>query len=910
VTFLFTDIEGSTRLWESAPDAMGSAIERHDSLVRSAVAAHGGYVFATGGDGFAVAFARAGEALAAALDAQAALAVEAWPPRAPVRVRMALHTGEVAERDGDYFGTPVNQVARLMAVGHGGQILCSAITAGLLGSTTTLLDLGEHRLRDLSAPERVFQVGDGVFPPLRSVDMVPTNLPTLATELVGREVEMTEVLSLLAAHRVVTVTGVGGIGKTSLSLAAAAALAPKFADGCWFVELASHRNGDQVPRAVATAMGAAATDLGELARYLAGRQALIVLDNCEHLLDDATALVRPVLAAAPEVRILATSREPLGVVGEAVHRVRSLTLPEPEADVATAERASAVQLFVERAAEASGGFVLDAAAVGPVVEICRRLDGIPLAIELAAARTRAMATREVAARLRERFRLLGGGARGAHERHRTLLAAVSWSHDLLDEHERVVFRRLAVFPASFDLEGAEAIVGADDGTDVVDCVVRLVDRSLVQYEPASGRYRLLETLRQFGLDRLAEAGETAAAQERHTGFVLNLARQLSGGPDAGRTPEAIARFHAELDNIRAAADWLDEAGRWEELITLCRRLYQNLSLNETTNGYRWYRRAAEHDASLQGQDRVDALGQLSYLANDAGDLDGARVFAEQSTSLADSLGLEQSPWAWAGRSAAFMFTDDAALACESGETAVAVAETRGDQEALITALCFLVAARAGVGDDDARGPIGDRLLRAAASSDDPWVLPSALVSLASSYCQTRLEPDFEAACRVFEDHPFAEEGIEPFIEYWVHHHWGFAEVALGRPTGVSRLVKALRIADRLGADAGLMHGIGTITAGLALGCVNAGDLVAAAQLTGYAASHVAALDQFHNPGRTYAEQKVERALHALPTGERSRNERIGAALTRREFMSLVGLVQLKIAEAPETHAGSHVTLGP
>jgi hypothetical protein len=327
-----------------------------------------------------------------------------------------------------------------------------------------------------------------------------------------------------------------------------------------------------------------------------------------------------------------------------------------------------------------------------------------------------------------------------------------------------------------------------------------------------------------------------------------------------------------------------------------------LVLNETTNGYRWYRRAAENDAGLHGQDRVDVLGQLSYLANGAGDIDGARTLAEQSISLAESGGLEPSPWAWVAKSAAHMFTDQAGPAAESGETAVKVAETRGDQQALITSLSFLLAARGGIDDDDAPDLIGDRLLALAASSDDPWVLPSALVSIASAHSQTRSEPDFEAACRVFEDHPFDEDAIEPFIAYWVHHHWGFAEVALGRPAGVTRLVKALRIADRLGAGAGLMHGIGTITAGLALGCVNCGDLSVAAKVTGYARTHVAPLDQFHNPGRTYAEHHVERALAGLSADERARNEHRGAALTRRQFMTLVSTIEESISGTSSTGA--------
>jgi len=406
--FLFTDIEGSTRLWQAAPDKMREALERHDSILRSAIDAHGGYVFSTGGDGFGAAFARADEALGAAGDAQAALGAEVWPEGAPILVRMGVHTGAVEERDGDYFGTPVNQAARLMAIGHGGQVLCSAVTAGLAGAAVTLVDLGEHRLRDLSAAQRVFQVGDGRFPALRSLDAVPGNLPIVLTELVGRTDDIARLVSLVERERLVTLTGVGGIGKTRLALAVAAAVAPSFADGCWFAELAPATTGGEVLGAVGEAMRGPATDRAALARYVADRQVLLVLDNCEHVLTDAAGLAQALLAAGPDVAIVATSREPLGVDGEAVRGVASLGVPDDEAAVADAAVTAAVRLFVARAESATGRFVLDESNVAAVTAICRQLDGIPLAIELAAAWVRAMTPAEIARRLGERFRLLAG----------------------------------------------------------------------------------------------------------------------------------------------------------------------------------------------------------------------------------------------------------------------------------------------------------------------------------------------------------------------------------------------------------------------------------------------------------------------------------------------------------------------
>ena len=395
VTFLFTDIEGSTRLWDSAPEVMRAALERHDSILRSEIEGHEGYVFSTGGDGFAAAFARAGEAVAAAVEAQRELTAETWPGAAPLRVRMGLHTGEAAERDGDYFGTAVNRAARLMATANGGQVLCSRSTADLASGVVAFRSLGEHRLRDLAAAEQVFQVGDDVFPPLRSVDAVPTNLPTTRTELLGRSAEVASLVALSARERLITLTGVGGVGKTRLALGVAAAVAPDYGDGCWLVDLAPVSDGDEVPLAAAAAMRAPATDAAALVNYLGDRRMLVVLDNCEHVIGDVAELVDEILEAASEVHVVATSREPLGLDGEVVRRVNSLDTAADDATVEEALDTPAVRLFVDRAEAVADRFVLNESTVGPVVEICRRLDGIPLALELAAARMRSMPPEEI-----------------------------------------------------------------------------------------------------------------------------------------------------------------------------------------------------------------------------------------------------------------------------------------------------------------------------------------------------------------------------------------------------------------------------------------------------------------------------------------------------------------------------------
>ena len=372
----------------------------------------------------------------------------------------------------------------------------------------------------------------------------------MRTDLLGRAVEVTTLAEVANRERLLTLTGVGGVGKTRPALGVAAAVSPTYMDGCWLVDLAPIADGANVPMTVAAAIGAPATEASALVDYLADRQMLLVLDNCEHLIGDVADLVESLLAGAREIHVLTTSREPLGLDGEVIRRVSSLAVPTSNTTVKEALAAAAVHLFVDRATAVAGGFVLDEANVNAVIEICQRLDGIPLAIELAAARIRSMPPEDLSRRLDERFKLLSGGSRRAQERHRTLLATVSWSHDLLVPVEQEVFRRLAVFPASFTLEAAEDVTGRDDHSiDVTDSLLGLVDRSLLQFDPEEGRYRLLETLRQFAADRLAESGEAETLRERHarffTGLVEHQAPRLTG-------PEylsALAILTPEIDNL-------------------------------------------------------------------------------------------------------------------------------------------------------------------------------------------------------------------------------------------------------------------------------------------------------------------------------------------------------------------------
>lgn len=587
VTFLFTDVEGSTLLWERHPEAMHRALARHDAILRAAVTERGGTVFNTVGDAVFAAFGAAGPAAEAALAAQRALLAEPWGPTGPLRVRMALHTGEPLARGGDYFGPPLNRCARLVATAHGGQLLVSRasaerLRAAGLPASAELRDLGAHRLRDLREPEQVFQLVapglPGEFPRLRSLDTLPNNLPMQLSTFVGRRRELAQVIALVEkGTRLLTLTGAGGSGKTRLALQVAADLADDYAEGAWLVELAPLADPDLVPQAVATALGLresmrprprqGAPRAGEgsswaiwlerLAGYLQGRQVLLVLDNCEHLVEACARLVEALLRGCPGLQVLATSREALEVAGEVVWQVPPLSMPEPgEASPAELLGFESVRLFVDRARAAQPGFALGPENAEAVAQICRRLDGIPLALELAAARLKTMSPAQVAARLDDRFRLLTGGSRTALARQQTLLAMMNWSYDLLDEDERAMLRRISVFGGGFTLEAVEAIAAGTGEPDPLALLDRLAAKSLLHMEEGDPpRYRLLETVRQYACGKLLESGEAAELRRRHGAWFLTLAEEAAAGIER-REPEAgLDRLAAEHDNLRSALAW-------------------------------------------------------------------------------------------------------------------------------------------------------------------------------------------------------------------------------------------------------------------------------------------------------------------------------------------------------------------
>ena len=523
VTFLFTDIQDSTRLWDESPADMAAAVQIHDAILRNAIDRHEGYVFATGGDGFAAAFATPAGAATAAIESQLELGAD---PNVQFAVRMGVHTGEAVERDRNYFGSEVNRTARLMALGHGGQILVSDTTASMLRSRLTLRALGEHVVRGLRGRIAVFQVvADGLpgeFPVLRSVDSFVGNLPQQLSSLIGREQLVHDVAELVRSNRLVTLCGVGGVGKTRLSLEVGAELASEFPDGVWMVELAAVGDGAAVPAAIATVLGITPQGdvpiLDTVAEALAGRRVLLLLDNCEHVLGDATRAVEVMLGRAGSLKIVATSREPLGLSGETGVTVNPLT-------VAGGMTSDAVTLFVDRARAVRPNFdVQDPTDAAAVTEICEAVDGLPLGIELAAARMAAMSAVEVRDRLADRFRLLRGTTPGP-ERQLTLRHVVEWSYDLLSENERALLRTISVFAGGFDLASIDAVTESGDEIEVLQTLDSLVRKSLVIADLSASRtrYGMFETIRQFAVDRLTDNGDAEATRDRHAAFFAHEA---------------------------------------------------------------------------------------------------------------------------------------------------------------------------------------------------------------------------------------------------------------------------------------------------------------------------------------------------------------------------------------------------
>ncbi len=647
VTFGFSEVEGATRLWAGHQHEMAVAMARHDELVRAVAAEHGGYVFAAGSDAFGVAFGRPRDAAAWAEALQEATSSERWPGGMDVRVRVGLHTGEAEERGEGYFGPAVNVAARLAVAGHGGQTLVSDATAVLL-ERSDLAELGTHRLDGVVADQRILQLGGGEYPPLRTAGTREGNLPRRLGRLIGRHDELELITETLGGAPIVTLVGPGGIGKTRLALAAGRRLEADLVGGAWLIELAGIASSSDVPRAAARTLdireSSARTLTDSIVRVMESRHALLVLDNCEHVVEGAAELAQAIVDGCPNVRLLATSREGLGLGDERLIAVAPL---EPSG--------AGVELFNERAAAADQTFDATASR-SSVEEICRRLDGVPLAIELAAARTRSLSPEDLVARLDDRFRLLTGGRRSSVERHRTLRATIQWSYDLLAPPKRLLFQRLSIFAGPFDLAAAEA-VAADaelDAFDVDDLLGGLVERSMLIVEsgPFGRRFRLLETMRQFGAEHLSETGQSDLIAERHAEWCLSEVRtihELLAGPEE---LEGVARLGELWPNVRAAFEWADATDNRALADALVRPLVGEINTRIQSEIGDW----AERILAMTPPENEDAIaywltwGAIRY------------TFSQDHQAyerLAERYGASGSPLTRYGR--AFLYEDNAQL---------------------------------------------------------------------------------------------------------------------------------------------------------------------------------------------------------------------------------------------------------
>jgi len=628
VTFLFSDIEGSTKLARAYQQTWETLRARHHDILHGAIESNHGYVFQIIGDAFCAAFHTAGDALRAAVKSQMDLHAEYWGDT-PVKVRMGIHTGKAEiQENGEYHGyLAMSRIQRLMSAGHGGQVLISAATQELLlddlPEDVSLRDLGERRLKDLIRPEHIYQLINANlpadFPPLKTLEAYRHNLPTQMTSFVGREKEMEEIKQAILTHRLMTLTGSGGTGKTRLSLQVAADLLDQFPDGVWFVELAALTDPDFIPQTILSAAGipeqTGRTVLQLLMDYLHEKKLLFVLDNCEHLIEASAKLVDTLLSNSSTLNIMATSREALGITGEMIWHVPSLSLPDAK-QLPTMEKLSqyeAVQLFIERATLVQPHFQVTAENAPALAQICSRLDGIPLAIELAAARVRALSIEQIAKRLDDRFRLLTGGSRTALERHQTLRATIDWSYNLLSADERLLLRRLSVFAGSWTLEAAEQVCVETGGDlDVLDLLTHLVDKSLVIMD--GSRYHMLETTRQYAREKLLDSEEGKALRDQHFAYFLVLAEEGDKEMRGPNQIEWLHRLNAMRDNFRAALEWVIETQQTKAALQMARKLdWSWFVRGEHNEGRHWLGRVlALPDMPEYPESYAEALTQLAH----------------------------------------------------------------------------------------------------------------------------------------------------------------------------------------------------------------------------------------------------------------------------------------------------------
>ena len=749
-TFLFTDIQGSTRLWEREPERMRPALARHDAIVRAAVESHRGEVVKMSGDGVHAAFADPADGVAAALAIQLQLSAAQAEGAIRLEARCGLHAGVSERRDNDFFGTAVNRAARIMSVGHGGQVLVSETVAALVGERlprgVSLRDLGSVRLRDLSRPERLYQiVHSGLrqeFPALRSLEAIPNNLPQQVTSFVGRQRELAEAGKLLRDNRLLTLVGPGGIGKTRLSLQIAADCMDDYPEGVWLVELAPLTDPRLVPQAVASVLGVkeeAGRPVTEaLAKFVKDRRALLILDNCEHLLDPCAELAKQLLQAGPRLKIMASSREHLRVAGEATYPVPALAAPDPYRKfIHTAlTDYEAARLFIDRAVAVQPAFAVSEKNAAAVAEVCHRLDGIPLAIELAASRTRALPVETIAARLNDRFQLLTRGDRTALPRQQTLRALIDWSYDLLTENERALFRRLAVCAGGWTLEAAEAIGtgGGIASADVLDVLTNLVEKSLVAVDAEGGRYRFLDTVRQYALERLTESGEEGATRDRHLTWYLAFAEKARPELFGASQATWLARLDMERENLLAAHAWCDNSSDGAEsgvrLVYAVKPYCFNRGL--LALGLRLTDEALQRgDARTPSLARCRALADAGQYCSFMGRYREARVHLENSLSIAREMRNNVmvarilQPLAMAS-----LGEGDVGTAQRHLEEGLALAREHGDKRELAGALNALAQVYRIQSDLEAAEPLYGQVVALARETGDREIRAVGLLNLA------------------------------------------------------------------------------------------------------------------------------------------------------------------------------------
>ena len=755
VTFAFTDIEGSARLWETEPAAMARALVLHNETLHAAFGHHGGVVFSTMGDEMAVAFSSAAGAVRASVEAQRALMAAPWPAETGVlKVRMGLHTDEVALSDGQYASAPLRRCARLMAAAHGGQILMSDATEALVRSQlpdgATVLDLGEHRLRDLAGRVHIFQLVHpdfpGAFPALRTPDAFPGNLPLQVSSFIGRARELEQTAAALGEARVVTLIGVGGVGKTRLALQVAGQVLPRFGDGAWLCELAPIRDAAGVDGAVAAVFSVAArgsqSTRDALVEFLRNKELLLVLDNCEHLLAGAAALAAVLERSCARLVILATSREGLGIDGERLVPVPPFEAPDADADLETITGAEAVRLFADRASAVKPGFMVTAENAAAVAAVVRRLDGVALAIELAAARVPAMTPAELARRLDRRFAVLAGGRRGAVERHQTLRAAIDWSFELLTEREQRLLGRLAVFAGGCTLQAVEAVCSGEDIDPgaVFELLASLVARSLVVAEESGpqSRYRLLETIRQYGEERLDQAGETERWRARHAGYYASFLSQVREH-DRGRDGVFWAvRLSAEQDNLLAAWSWAVDTGNVDTAFAIL----AGFAPCEVWSSYPLLlpgAAALELPGATEHPGYPLALAVSAVLASFRADVTGAEELcrrAADASARRDTPNWRVEETLCAARSNIANTTGAFEDAGRLAEQAAGVARAGGDLADASIELTIAVADRVFVGDAPGAVPLASEALALARQIHAPALIASGLLAVGLAVADT------------------------------------------------------------------------------------------------------------------------------------------------------------------------------